>query len=513
MKKFISVLLAILMVVAVMPFAIFAAEEGYVREKNTAHVCHPVDKDGNLILDAVDMADATVAFTKAATDTQVVEKYLTDGKKDTATRLPVGTTAKLTITFAEAKDLGTLTLTVNGKGKINPGEEFEAEVVKDSTHNLAVKVVAYNGTTKVYEDTAAVDTTEIKDLVVNIFEKADKIEITTAGAAKADKGGPRLWEISATTVKGEADYDHDIKTVVVKASTTKTAGKAYDVCGVCGYKSAEYDLPLLTADDLTGGKLTLDDVIITEELTKYDEDGKTILKDDDGNDMLIEKPLLADPNALFDGDLKAGDSWTASGSYWTAAAGGKLIIEFKEARTIAYLNITMVLNSWPGIIFEFYNGETLVGIDGGTWKEEGDPDKDGPEDRWSEGSPWGPTTYNFATEAYADLEGKTIDKIVITITNPGHTNFNAKKIVEIEVGCHIHQYADADVKANGTHGTGKDICKWTHDAKCIECEAVANDAIAYIHDIETTEHRAATCGNGIYTDVCKAEGCGYKNEN
>jgi hypothetical protein len=44
MKKFISVILAALMLVTVMPFAIFAAE--YTEPANKAHACHPVDADG-----------------------------------------------------------------------------------------------------------------------------------------------------------------------------------------------------------------------------------------------------------------------------------------------------------------------------------------------------------------------------------------------------------------------------------------------------------------------------------
>ncbi|MBQ9743629.1 MAG: hypothetical protein IJW19_00715 [Clostridia bacterium] len=528
MKKFISVLLAILMVVAVMPFAIFAADEadeGYVRAKNTAHVCHPT-VDGNLALDAVDMSTVTVAFTKAATDVQVIEGFLTDGNKGTATRLPVGATAKLTLTFADVTDLGTLTLTVNGKGKVNPGEEFEAEVIKDSTYNLKVKVVAYNGTTKVYEDTKEVDTSKLTDLVVNIFEKTTKIEITTVGATSATAGGPRLWEVSATTVKGEDDYEHDYETVVVKAptlykdATVDGTGKAYDVCKKCGDKTDEYVLPALTRDQLTGGFIGLDDVKEFKEIaTLYNADG-TVKKDDDGNPYEVALVTGRNPEALFNGITNTGGGWTNSGDFYAANSSTKLEIYFKNEIEISSFQYYAWAN-WASVNFEFYKGDTLVAAVNG-----------GPEEHW------GCWVINRASDTWYDVTNYTKTKVKPTnandyITDPDPegdpiamslvgvkfdkltVNFvsakgNCTKIGEIKIGTHEHVFAEADVK-KGTQGTGEDVCKWTHTSACLECHEVVTNAVTHLHSIKVNKVREVECGTSVYYDTCTVKDCKYNS--
>ena len=514
MKKFISVLLAILMVVAVMPFAIFAedADEGYTREKNTAHVCHPVDEDGNLVLDAVDMSTVTVAFTKAAKDAQVIESFLTDGNKATATRLPVGTTAKLTLTFANVTDLGTLTLTVNGKGKINPGEEFETEVIKDSAHNLKVKVVAYNGTTKVYEDTEEVDTSKLTDLVVDIFEKATKIEITTVGATSATAGGPRLWEVSATTVKGEEDYNHTWEKTITKlpslpeydadGETLINDGKGTytQACSACGAIDADaegktnvYEIPAMTIEDLNGGILGLDHIeSFVEETGKFDAEGNPIL-DDDGNPYTVTTNINSKPEHLFDGNHGVSHMWTANGNYWYIGKDGKLTVTLKDEVLVSYVKILATTN-WTQLNITFYNGKTEVakmtnGPDGNAF---GTADA-----RW------------YDLTDYLEISGKYIDKIVID--SPYERAVNYSKWGELEIGIHEHVYTEADIKANGTAGTGEDICKYTHDATCIECHTKANDAISYLHDVKVNTVREVECGTSIYYDTCNATDCKYNS--
>jgi len=497
MKKFISVLLAILMVVAVMPFAIFAADEA--EEASPVHPCHP-----DSFID-VDMAAAGVKVTaKTAADVHagVMPEYLTDGKADTATRLPTGDKATFQYKFAEFKDFAQVKVVVNGKGTINGGATAGDKVTVATNFDFKVQVVIKNDIQQVIYKSEEVSTLDETTLVFDVFTEGMYIEIIVDAAAKTT-GGPRLWEVDANTLVPEEDYEHDLEEIVVKASTTKTAGKAYVACKNCDYKEDEYDLPLLTGADLTGGILTLDDVTLEEYIKEVDDEGN-VLKDDDGNDILIDKPFAANPEALFDGDTNSGGLWGGSGSYWTAAPGGKLTIKFNEPKEIAFIKFHLTFNSWPGVSFQFYNGETLVAKKNGNWKNDGSYD-----DRWT--NTWHGDWIDFSTEDYCDLQGKVIDKIVIEIFHHGTHNY--RKISEVQIGTHIHQYNEADIIANGTHGTGKDICKWTHKAKCVECEAVANNAVAYIHDIETTVHREATCGNGINTDTCKAEGCEYVNEN
>lgn len=502
MKKFISVLLAILMVVAVMPFAIFADDAA--AEESPLHPCHPDS------FAAIDMtaADATVtAKTAADVHAGVLVQYLTDGNNATATRLPTGDKVTFKYTFAEAQNFAEIKVVVNGKGSINPGDATEGKVIADSNHDFKVKVVVKDATGAAVYTSEEVSTKDQTTLTFGAFKAGTVLEIIV-DAAKATTGGPRIWEISANAVRPESEYVHDMQQVVVKASTTKTAGKAYDKCANCDYKEEEYDLPLLTTADLTGGILTLDDVTIEEYVKELDGTG-AVKKDDDGNDILIDQPYQSDVNALFDGNKNSGGLWSASGSYWTAAPGGKLTIKFNEPKEIAYINFTLTFNGWPGVIFRFYNGTTLVGIDGGNWKAPGDDGYNGPADRWT--NTWENKTIDFAAADYADLQGKVIDKIEIEITNHGTHNY--RKISEIEIGCHTHVYDPADVKANGTHGTGADVCKWTHNATCVECEAKATNAVTYLHDIKTEAIREVECGNSIYTDTCKAEGCEYKNEN
>ena len=500
MKKFISVLLAILMVVAVMPFAIFAADDA--AEESPLHPCHP-DSLANIDLNAASVK--VKAKTDADVHAGVLVQYLTDGNKTTATRLPTGDKVTFAYTFTEDQAFAEVKVVVNGKGNINPGDTTEGKVIADSNHDFKVQVIVKNDIGQVIYKSDEVSTKDQTELVFKAYKTGRTIEVITDAAEKTT-GGPRIWEISANAVRPESEYEHDLEEIVVKASTTKTPGTAYLACKNCDYEEEEYDLPLLTGEDLTGGVLGLDDVTIEEYIKEVDGEGN-VKKDDDGNDIIISKPLQANPEALFDGNKNSGGLWNANGSYWTAAPGGKLTIKFNEPKLISYLNITVTFNGWPGVIFSFYNGDTLVGIDGGNWKAPEDPDYNGPADRWT--NTWENKTINFAAADYADLEGKVIDTIVIEITNHGTHNY--RKISEIEVGCHTHVFSEADIKANGTQGTGADVCKWTHDATCLECETKVNDAIAYLHDVETTVIKEATCGNGIYSDKCKTAGCTYES--
>ena len=148
MKKFISVILAALMLVTVMPFAIFAAE--YTEPANQAHACHPVDANGKPVAVDVDMKalyeaeKITIAFDNAKDYNKPA--FLVDGNTTTATRLTKGDKTVITITATEAIDFATLKLVVNGKvydeikAVIEPNHSLDAFI---DGHRISV---GYNGT-------------------------------------------------------------------------------------------------------------------------------------------------------------------------------------------------------------------------------------------------------------------------------------------------------------------------------------------------------------------------------
>ena len=148
MKKFISVILAALMLVTVMPFAIFAADE-YKEPANQAHGCHPVDADGKPVTVDVDMkalfeAEKIAITFEGAKDYNKPE-YLVDGKNDTATRLSKGDKTVITVVTADKSlvDFATLKLVVNGKGTINGGSSYADKVTVDSNYDFKITVVVY----------------------------------------------------------------------------------------------------------------------------------------------------------------------------------------------------------------------------------------------------------------------------------------------------------------------------------------------------------------------------------
>ena len=145
MKKFISVILAIMMVVSVMPFVLFAAEEkGYKEPDNQAHVCHPT-KDGKLDLTDLDMKKLydsgaiTIKFDNAKDYNK--PQYLVDGTKNKpagdATRLTKGDKTVITVESKDKTlvDFATLTLIVNGAGNINGGSAPQDRVTAATKHD------------------------------------------------------------------------------------------------------------------------------------------------------------------------------------------------------------------------------------------------------------------------------------------------------------------------------------------------------------------------------------------
>ncbi len=505
MKKFISVILAIMMVVSVMPFVLFAAEEeGYKEPANKPHVCHPtkLDKDGNEVLDLTDLdmkalyeAGAyTITFKDGKADENKPE-YLVDGKNNTATRLTAGST-EITVETAGKTliDFATLKIVVNGKGTVNGGSDYADKVTVDTKHNLKLNVVVY-GLDKdgkdvvVFTSDKDIDTTNLTEVVLDVYEPGYKVVLTTVGAAEAGKGARRIWEIDATTVKGEETYVHTYANTITKYPSIGVEGEYTQKCTLCGYDNPEKQvIPALTLETIKGGKLTADDVEFKEVLAVLDKDGKPVL-DDDGNALSYSKPTQADPAALFDGKTNSGGLWSGNGSYWTADPGAYLEINFKEAKVLSYVNITVTFNGWPGVGFEFYNDGKLVAIKAGNWKGEGDPAKDTADDRWT--NTWENKTLDF-TE-YIDIAGKEVDQIIIRINH--HTSANYRKISELDIGVHEHTYDDSLIEsANGVKTEGK-TCEYTFaDASkvvCRECGAAAvgdkdGKVVMTIHDYPET---------------------------
>ena len=505
MKKFISVLLAIMMVVAVMPFAVFAAG---VDVEKLYHPCYPRE------FTDMDMSKAdcfVTAWDDEGKVTEVTDKfmyeYISDGKANTGTYLPVAKETRLRFSFGYVQEFGQIVVTVNGKGNLNPGEESDGLVSKATDFDFTVKVVVKTelGGDVLYvsEPQSAKGKTE---LVFDVNSQGRSFDVIITDAA-GSTSIPRIWEVDAKEMKYDLELVHNLVEVVTQKSTTVTHGKAHLACTRCDYTEAEYDLPLLGLDELSGGGvLGLDDVTITEELGVFDEDGNPI-KDIDGNTLGIETHPDSKAVNLFDGVKNSGGLWSGNSahSFWTAATGGKLVVEF-EPTIVSYVNITFCVNAWPCISFKFYNGDELVGSAYGNWGHGEDSAPLGNiDDRWTYA---GDTTIDFAD--WCGFKGETIDKIEITMENVHATAPNYRKLSEIEIGTHGHVYTTEQALA-GVNGGEEDPCKWTYTGTCIECEHVTEGLVAYVHDLETKVVKEPTCGDGISSDKCKREGCGYES--
>lgn len=502
MKKFISVILAALMLVTVMPFAIFAADEEYKEPDNQAHACHPtkLDEDGKEVLDLTDLdmkalyeaGNITIAFDGAQDYNKPA--YLVDGKNDTATRLSKGEKTVITVTSKDKAliDFATLKLVVNGKGTINGGSSYADKVTVDSKHDLKLKVEVYGlddkGADKlVYSSVVKndkgevtqefINTKDLTEVVLNVFEPGYKVVITTVGTAEAGKGGPRLWEIDATTVKGADAYVHTWIKEITKFPSLTEKGEYTQYCAICGTKDAEgetlnkYEIPMLTKETLTGGVVTVDDVKeYIEVTTKYETvDGKLVVaKDDDGNEIQMEKIVGSDPDALFDGKLGTGGGWWNGGNFYSGNTNAQLQIVFNKEITASTVELYIWMN-WAQLSFDFYNGEDLVAsmpkmtlelTEG--WKDITSVDYVLDKDKETE------------KEIKVDLSGKTFDKIVITYD---YSKGNCTKLGEIKIGTHVCVYDDS--LAEFGEKVENDPCKYVFSKEnaskvvCRECGKAA----------------------------------------
>lgn len=536
MKKFISVILAALMLITVMPFAIFAADE-YKEPANQAHVCHPT-KDGKLDLTDLDMKklykDGAITITfKDGKDYNKAE-YLVDGSKTTATRLTKGDNTVITIESKDKAliDFATLTLVVNGAGNINGGSAPQDRVTVATKNDLKLKVEVYGlddkGADKlVYtsvvkndkgETQEFINTKDLTEVVLNVFEPGYKVVITTVGTKEDGKGGPRLWEIDATTVKGADEYVHTWIKEITKFPALDVAGEYTHKCAKCGYveKDGEnvkkYEIPALTLETLRGGYLTLDDIkSFTENVAVYEEkDGKIVVdkdgnpvvaKDDDGNPIQAAKVTGSDYKALFDGKIDLSSGQDTKGNFHALGKGGELVIELKSPVIVKTAEI-FYWSNWNTASIEFYNGDKLVS---GCY---------GPQKsnwgrywwNWELKSDWADIstgiakdcldiplkgdgiTHDFITDldqelTYTSLVGKTIDKIVIKYEDvKNEANSAAFKIGELKIGVHEHVYSSDLIKAANGKQVKNDPCKYTfakEDAAkvvCRECGAAAPTA-------------------------------------
>jgi hypothetical protein len=164
----------------------------------------------------------------------------------------------------------------------------------------------------------------------------------------------------------------------------------------------------------------VDNVTITEQLTTYDENGDPIE---------IKTAPNSKPENLFDGNTTSGGLWVGNGSFWSANTGAKLTIDFDEAIMVSRANISLCVNAWPCIGFSFYRGDELVGAAYGDWGQgEGNTPLGNTDDRWTFS---GDKTIDFAE--LLDLEGKIIDRVVITMDHVRDDVFNYNKISEIDI--------------------------------------------------------------------------------
>ncbi len=535
MKKFMLVLMAILMVVS-MPVAAFATPHcddcPDWSQENLAFLYHPCYVGTDAKVDMVGDGSKKIVncfVTSWDEENAVIEEitdkfdpsFLIDGKSNTGTYLPVAKQTRLRFAFGHPQEFSQIKVVVNGKGELNPGTDSVGPVFKKTDFEFTVQVVVKDelGGNILYksEPVSAKGKTEIVfdvEVPAGTNAQGKTFDVIIVDAATSTTI-PRLWDIVVMEKAYDGAFDageyvHDFVEVVDKKSTTVTPGTAHMECSRCATPdgNGSYDLPLMPADQLTGGGiLGLGDVKITEELGIFDANGKPI-EDIDGNKLGAEALPGSDPKSLFDGISDPGGLWNAGKSFWAVGVGGKLTIEFAPV-AVNSLNVEMVLNAWPCVGFNFYNGDTLVGSYYGNWGKNPDGSPQGNNnDRWTQ-TTWSPTKFDLAE--ICDFKGETIDKIVITVEHTnGGTPTNYCKLSEIEIGVHKHVYTTEQALA-GVNGGAEDPCKWTYTGTCVECEHVTEGVVAYLHDLETTVVKEATCGDGLSTDKCKTEGCGYEN--
>ena len=533
MKKFMLVLMAILMVVS-MPVAAFATPHcddcPDWSQENLAFLYHPCYVGTDAKVDMVGDGSKKIVncfVTSWDEENAVIEEitdkfdpsFLIDGKSNTGTYLPVAKQTRLRFAFGHPQEFSQIKVVVNGKGELNPGTDSVGPVFKKTDFEFTVQVVVKDelGGNILYksEPVSAKGKTEIVfdvEVAAGANAQGKTFDVIIVDAATSTTI-PRLWDIVVMEKAYDGafdvnEYNHDFVEVIDRISTTVTPGSAHKECSRCATPdgNGSYDLPLMPADQLTGGGiLGLGDVTITEELGIFDENGNPI-EDIDGNKLGADSLAGSNPESLFDGINNPGGLWNVGPSLWAVGPGGKLTIEFAPV-AVNSLKVIMQLNAWPCIGFNFYNGDTLVGSYYGNWGhgENGAP-QGNTDDRW---------TYSYEHIAdfaeLCDFKGETIDKIVITVesTNTGSAT-NYCKLSEIEIGVHKHVYTDAQALA-GVNGGAEDPCKWTYTGTCVECEHVTEGVVAYLHDLETKVVKEATCGDGLSTDKCKTEGCGYEN--
>lgn len=512
MKKFISVILAALMLVTVMPFAIFAADE-YKEPANKAHGCHPVDADGKPVTVDVDMKALyeaeKIAITFEGAKDYNKPAYLVDGKNDTATRLTKGDKTVITITATEAVDFATLKLVVNGKGTINGGSSYADKVTVDTKHDLKLNVVVYalkdGKDVAVFTSDKDINTKDLTEVVLDVYEPGYKVVITTVGTAEEGKGGPRLWEIDATTVQGADAYVHTWANTITKYPSLGVEGEYTQKCSVCGYDNPEKQvIPALTKDTLTGGILGVDAVKSFKEITtRYETvDGKQVVaKDDDGNEVQIDKITGSNTAALFNGILGTGGGWYNGGDFYAGNTGAQLEIVFNNVIEPTSFDLYIWMN-WAQLTFDFYKGEEKVATMPKVTLQA--------QNSWVDLSTY---TYNDGTkDVTVDVSKLAFDKIVITYD---YSKGNCTKLGEMKIGTHKHIYDDSLIEALEPTRTEGKTCEFTFaDASkvvCRECGVAAGAENAKvtltIHDYPETvvdgkvvfdqskgKVTAATCG-------------------
>ena len=475
MKKFMLVLMAILMVVS-MPVAAFAAHCDDCpdwSQEQLDFLYHPCYVGSDVELDMVGDGSKkivncfTTAWDEESAVTDFTDKFdvsfIIDGDASTGTYLPAAKQTRLRFAFGHTQEISQIIVVVNGKGTLNPGKADKADVFKTTDFDFTVQVVVKDelgGNTLYKSEPQSAKGKEELVFDVDKVAQGKTFDVIITDAATSTTN-PRLWDVKVMEkdpayagAYDASEYEHKLVEVVDKVSTIVTPGQAHKECSRCDYKEAAYDLPLLADDALTGfDKVTSDDVTITEDLLIYDAEGKEIV-DIDGNKKETAKFEGSDVKGLFDAD---------SSTFWSVGSNGKATIEFKSPVTVYFFAVDAVLSANSEVKYEFYNGETAVAAD--------------------------------------KLVGATITKMVITMVNA----VEGDKINEVSIVTHKHVF-NAD-PTTGVNGGEEDPCKWTYTDKCAECEYV-QELVAYVHDFETTVIKEATCGDGIASDKCKT--CGLE---
>lgn len=224
MKKVLSFILSVLMIVSVISVTAFASSD----DKCTAG-------QKNIVSDAlsVSVVDSKGNIQESGSGKRIDLAYITDGKTDTGTYSPKIQNFSICITYLNENTFNKIVATINGSGTLygySEGKPLETD--EYNIQNIQFIFYDMDGI-KVYE-TENFDTSGLKEVILdNISVRASKIEmkVTAKPGETSWSGKSYIWEVETYAEIGSHAYVYDSGSSVAPSCTE--AGKRVYKCE-CG---------------------------------------------------------------------------------------------------------------------------------------------------------------------------------------------------------------------------------------------------------------------------------------